>query len=320
MAINGVHTAIFGVDDVELCTRFFIDFGLEVDTATAEFTDFKLPEGSHVILRHKDDPSLPAPYIEGLGAREVIWGVDNAESLKEIEAELSRDRKVTRDTDGTLRTIDDYGLAIGFRVFERTLLSAQEELINSPGRSVRWNKHRQWFRQAKPQLIHHVVFGCNDLDKAINFYRNRLKFRITDIARDRGVFFRAEGRSDHHNLFWAKTGKAQFLHISLGVENIDELLAGANHMQRQGWQSKLGLGRHRISSTLYFYITSPAGGEAEYSADTDCLNDDWQPRIWEPLFGNQHWVAALPPFLEKLPDEDVKLLADERPDLAGVVR
>ena len=320
MAINGVQSAIFGVDDLDLCTRFFTDFGLEAEMKTAELTDFKLPEGSHVILRHKDDPSLPAPYIEGLGVREVIWGVDRAESLDEIGAELKRDRTVMCDADGTLHSVDDYGLAIGFRLFVRTPLAAREDLVNSPGRSERWNKHRQWFNQAKPQLIHHVVFGCADLDKAIGFYRNRLKFRITDIARDRGVFFRAEGRSDHHNLFWAKTGKAQFLHISLGVENIDELLAGANHMQRQGWESKLGLGRHRISSTLYFYIQAPCGGEAEYSADTDCLNDDWQPRIWEPMFGNQHWVAALPPFLEKPPTEDVRLLADERPDLAGVIR
>jgi hypothetical protein len=133
------------------------------------------------------------------------------------------------------------------------------------------------------------------------------------------AFFRAQGRSDHHNIFWARTDKPQFLHISFGVENLDELLAGADDMQRKGWKSKLSLGRHRISSTLYFYIQSPAGGEAEYSADPDCLDDSWQPRIWEPLFGNQHWVAALPEFLATPPKEDVHLRADERPDLARIV-
>jgi hypothetical protein len=94
------------------------------------------------------------------------------------------------------------------------------------------------------------------------------------------------------------------------------LLAGANHMQRQEWASKLGLSRHRISSTIYFYIESPAGGEAEYSADTDCLDGRWQPRIWGPLFGNQ--IADLPEFLAKPPDEDVCLLAEERPELANI--
>lgn len=316
MPINGVETTLFGVDDLGLCKRFFIDFGLAVEHEDPSSISFRLPEGSRVVLRAIDDPSLPSAYIDGCGVREVVWGVESQRDLDEIESDLKRDRSVVKDPDGTLHSTDDYGLAVGFRVFVRQSLPNEEELVNSPGRSERWNKHRRWFNRAKPQLIHHVVFGCDDLEKAIGFYRNRLKFRITDIARDRGVFFRAEGRNDHHNLFWAKTGKSQFLHISFGVQNLDELLAGANHMQRQGWQSKLGLGRHRISSTLYFYIASPAGGESEYSADTDCLDDTWQPRIWEPLFGNQHWVAALPPFLETAPTEDVRLLADERPDLA----
>src|SRR6185312_12535315 len=136
MAINGVQTAIFGVDDLDVCTRFFTDFGLDAVANTAELTDFRLPEGSHVILRRSDDPTLPAHYVEGPGVREVIWGVDSAESLGEIENELARDRKVTRDADGTLHSVDDYGLAIGFRHFVRMPLIAREDLVNSPGRSV----------------------------------------------------------------------------------------------------------------------------------------------------------------------------------------
>jgi hypothetical protein len=320
MAINGVETAVFGVDDLPLCGRFLDDFGLVRLNESADHIHYRLPEGSNVVLRRSDDPVLPKAFSEGPGIREVIWGVDSDETLKDIESDLSRDRSVKREADGTLRTIDDMGLAIGFRVFQRKELSAEEDLINSPGRSVRWNKHRRWYDRAKPQLIHHVVFGYSDLQAPIKFYRDRLKFRITDIARDRGVFMRAQGRSDHHNIFWMKSDQPRFVHISFGVENIDELLAGANHMQRQSWKSKLGLGRHRISSTLYFYIESPTGGECEYSADTDCLDDSWQPRIWEPLFGNQYWVAALPPFLETAPRRDVKLLADEYPDLARIVR
>ena len=319
MPINGVQTAIFGVEDLELCNRFFTDFGLKVSSKTESSISYRLPEGSYVLLKRSNDISLPPAYSPGSGIREVIWGVDTQPALDEIEAELRKDRSITKDPDGTLHSADDLGLGIGFRLFSRQPLSARDEQVNSPGRSARWNKHRDWYEKATPQLIYHVVFGGSDLDKPVGFYRDRLKFRITDVARDRGVFFRAQGRSDHHNIFWARTDKPQFLHISFGVENLDELLAGANDMQRKGWKSKLGLGRHRISSTLYFYIQSPAGGEAEYSADPDCLDDSWQPRIWEPLFGNQHWVAALPEFLATPPKEDVHLLADERPDLARIV-
>jgi hypothetical protein len=42
----------------------------------------------------------------------------------------------------------------------------------------------------------------------------------------------------------------------------------------------------------------PAGGEAEYGADADCLDDSWVPREFiEPLFAYSHFVHNLPPFL-----------------------
>ncbi|MDF2120255.1 VOC family protein [Roseiarcaceae bacterium H3SJ34-1] len=318
MAIVGVQSAIFGVDDLAACEKFFADFGLVVASRSADEIDYELTEGSHVVLRRSGDASLPKVFANGPGIRRVIWGVDTKEGLEAIETDLGRDRPVTRDADGTIYCEDDAGLPIGFRVFVRNRLVSDEEFTNVPGLTRRWNRHRKWFSRARPQLIHHVVFGFPQFDKAAAFYRNRLKFRVTDVARGRGIFLRADGRSDHHNIFWARTEKPTFMHISFGVENLDELLAGANNMQRQGWNSKLGLGRHRISSTIYFYIENPAGGEAEYSADTDCLDDNWQPRIWEPLFGNQHWVADLPAFLTVPPNEDVRLLADEMPELAKV--
>lgn len=320
MAITGVESAIFGVDDLEACRRFFVDFGLRLCAESTDLVEFRLPEGSRVVLRPASDASLPPPFGNGPGVREVIWGVDSQASLDGIEEELRRDRPITKDADGTIHAVDDMRLAVGFRVFDRLSISSQPQQVNAPGRIERWNRHRRWYRQAAPKLIHHVVFGFPDLARPVAFYRDRLKFRITDVARDRGIFFRAEGRHDHHNIFWAKTPEPQFLHISFGVENIDELLVGANQMQRKGWKSKLGLGRHRISSTLYYYIQCPAGGEAEYSTDTDCLDDSWRPRLWEPLFGNQYWVASLPPFLQTAPSEDVRFLEDELPELARIVR
>jgi catechol-2,3-dioxygenase len=67
------------------------------------------------------------------------------------------------------------------------------------------NSRRKWFDCAKPQLIVHVVFGYKDFEGAAKFYRDRLKFRVTDVARGRGLFMRADGRSDHHNIFWIRS-------------------------------------------------------------------------------------------------------------------
>ena len=65
------------------------------------------------------------------GPREVIWGVNSPEALDEIEAELRPDRAVSRDETNTVRTTDPNGIAIGFRVFDRTPFGGQEPIENS---------------------------------------------------------------------------------------------------------------------------------------------------------------------------------------------
>src|SRR4029079_7494899 len=119
MAINGVETVTFGVSEAGTLTQFFEDFGLGKPRAAKYGADFATPEGSNVQVRTHDDPALPPQFLPGDGPREVIWGVTNDETLDRIEAELKRDRDVTRDASNTLHTGDTNVIRIGFRRFER---------------------------------------------------------------------------------------------------------------------------------------------------------------------------------------------------------
>ncbi len=290
MAINGVETVVFSAADPSDLIRFFEDFGLSGER-TAAGADFLLPEGSKVLVRKDDDPSLPPKFLSGDGPREVIWGVDSQASLDELEADLRRDRAVTKDADGTIRTLDPAGLRIGFRVFNRKPLernAANQE--NSLTERPRWNTARKWYDRARPKVIQHVVFATPNMDDQIDFYVKRLKFRVTDVSRGRGVFLRAEGRNEHHNVFFVNRPLG-FHHMAFGLESIDELMVGANHMQRQGWKSQYGLGRHRVSSIIFYYMTGPVG-EIEYTADGDFIDDNWQPGLWDPEYANRFWMAG----------------------------
>jgi hypothetical protein len=108
-------------------------------------------------------------------------------------------------------------------------------------------------------------------------------------------------------------GQARFHHANFGVEDIDEIMVGANYMTRRGWEpSHFGLGRHRVDSALFYYLPCPAGGEAEYGADADYIDDSWVPRDWiEPLFAYSHFVHNLPDFLTKAPDWRFAYLTDD---------
>jgi catechol 2,3-dioxygenase-like lactoylglutathione lyase family enzyme len=320
VAILGIESLIYGVDDVALSRRFFEDFGLVLEQSDESEALFRLPEGSSVIIRALGDQRLPGSPIEGPGVREVIWGVDNEIELKKLAASLEVDCDVSRDADGTVHFRTEFGVPMGLRVFNKRPVVCAPEPGNAPGRIVRLNQHRRWRQRAYPKTISHVVFAVPDFERGTAFMRDRLGFRLSDEQVGFGMYLRADGSNNHHNFLLLNAsaplpdmdGKLRFHHANFAVEDLDEIMVGANHMDRRGWElSHFGLGRHRIDSALFYYLPCPAGGEAEYGADSDCVDDSWVPRQWpEPLFAYAHFVHNLPPFLRQPPSWKTNYMTD----------
>ena len=306
MAIIGIETVVYGVNDVAECTRFFIDFGLPLLERSDTHAHFRLDEGSNVIVRNIHDPLIPKSQIVGTGVHEVIWGVDRQDSLDRLVQSLRTDREVRLDADGTAHFLADDGLAIGLRLYRKNPVHSAPDPVNSPGKINRINTQRKWKLKARPKTIQHVVFQSPDFEASWAFYRDRLNFRLSDWQKGSGIFARADGANDHHNIYFlnAKLGlfaedtNLRFDHVNYGVEDLDEVMVGANYMQRRGWpKSHWGLGRHRIASSLFMYLPCPTGGQAEYGADSDYLDDHWVPRLWHPIFGGFSFLHNMPPFV-----------------------
>ena len=89
MSIIGIDTLVYGVEDVATSARFFDDFGLKRNPSAADHVQYKLPEGSSVVIRHRDDAALPPSALVGDGVREVIWvwkklcNMDHKDTLRE---------------------------------------------------------------------------------------------------------------------------------------------------------------------------------------------------------------------------------------------
>lgn len=304
MAIIGIETLLFGVEDLSLCTRFFDDFGLVQKSAGNDHTHYRLDEGSNVILRYLDDPLVPkSPYL-GKGVKEVIWGVDTAENLEALVARVSQTQEVRRTEDGTVHFATCSGLPIGLKVFNRKKVTYAPDPLNAPGHVNRLNTPRKWKTRAKPKTITHTVFAVPDPRAEYEWYRDVLDFRMSEEQLGMGFYLRADGANEHHNLFLinmkfpALPGYPVYHHTNFGVEDIDELMIGTNYMTRRGWNTgPLGSGRHRIASALFSYLECPAGGEAEYGADSDYIDDNWIPREWNQVFGTYSWMHKIPAFL-----------------------
>ena len=75
MNIIGPDYLVFGVDDIAACAEFLTAFGLEPVNVTDRGGLFEALDGTGLIIRHKDDPDLPAPLPTGSMLRQQVYGV-----------------------------------------------------------------------------------------------------------------------------------------------------------------------------------------------------------------------------------------------------
>ena len=262
--INGVETVIYGVEDLDLCVRYFSDFGLPLAEHTNDEALFELEEGSSVIIRPLAGAAVPGQKLVGYGVQQVIWGVPDRKVFDRVVTKLGKVTEIAIDADGTARFFDCDGIACGLRVYPKKTIWGAPDPVNSYGNINRRNTHRKWRLKARPKTIQHVVFQVPDPQASWEWYRDNLDFRLSDIQQGFGIFSRAPGASDHHNIYWLRAdlpfpgldGQTRFNHVNYGVEDLDEVMVGANYMERRGWQKSVwGLGRHRIASSVFYPLS-----------------------------------------------------------------
>ena len=284
MEILGLESLTYGVVDMDTCSRFNEDFGLELVETSAACTTFRTEENATIILRKENDPTLPPAVTSGSQLRQLVWSVSSADVLEQIAAELSKDRDVTRDDNGTLWTLDPMGYGLGFCVTQMQAAIDEPVQLNTLGNPVRVNTRFQFSEKAKILHLGHVVIHAPNLQETYEFYTKRLGFVLTDsFATGQGYFLRSPGSHDHHNifLFHVEEDLAGIDHASYALSSFDDVAMAGTHLEKKGWQSFTGPGRHQIGSNYFWYFDSPCGGKVEYYADMDYLTDDWVPREWE---------------------------------------
>ena len=133
MSILGVESVLFGVADVAEHTRFWTDFGLPLESASADEAVFRLASGSRVIVLRHGDARLPSPDpFPGDGLKETVWGVDTAENLQTIAASLAAEVPVTRDADGTVHAVCPDGQPLALRVWNKRAFHSEASPVNTP--------------------------------------------------------------------------------------------------------------------------------------------------------------------------------------------
>jgi catechol 2,3-dioxygenase-like lactoylglutathione lyase family enzyme len=285
MTILGIDEITYGCEDLATCRSFFSDWGLRFTGEQAGRLVFETLNGCRVIVAdptHAGEQALPPGTEEGSTLREVVWGVQDGESLGALRARIGR---LPSFIDGGLRIgcTDPNGLAVRFQTSVKRPVQVRGAALNTWDRRARIDEPSPIYERAVPIEVGHVVFFVDDLAATEAFYA-ALGFVTSDRYPNRGAFMRCAPRGGHHDLFLLKTpdGKRGLNHVAFTVRDIHEVFGGGLHLSAKGWETQLGPGRHPISSAYFWYFRCPAGGLIEYYADEDELTEHWQPRDFEP--------------------------------------
>lgn len=305
MNIIGPDTLVFGVDDVDACAQFVIDYGLlSVGNNRYEGLD-----GTGLVILPKNDASLPPALETGSSIRKTIYGVADQETLNAIAQELGKDREVKHLEDGSIEAQDDLGFALGFQITIRKPLSLPAEKVNAPGEQAARPANIigvQKEANSTPRSLSHLVYFLPDSVKAEAFYADRLGFVTTDRFTGVGAFMRPAGTSDHHTLFFIQTPPHMqgIEHFTFHLGGPTELMHAGTNMVNKGYQSFWGPGRHLFGSNWFWYFKSPFGCNMEFDADMDLHDDEWSAREAELCADNsqaylleyrEKWAPMGPP-------------------------
>jgi len=300
MAFVGLKQVIFHPKDLNSARNFLSDFGLRKSKENKKHVIFTTQIGSEIVVQKTPNENAFADGIPENSFKEMIWGVSSKKHLAEIQKELEKDREVFRDGDGVLHTTDPNHIQVGFSVWKPpSRIIASPQKFNQLGNYNRRDQRSKIYRSARPLRMGHIGFFVANLKAAEKFYGHRLGFPVSDrYGRGTATFFRCKPREDHHNLFllWAGDGVTRFHHIAFEVNDIHEVFGGGLNLTRnKGWKTRVGPGRHPVSSAYFWYFKLPFGGAFEYFSDSDFATEHWRPTtFYENRFSEWHMLDGIP--------------------------
>jgi len=278
--ISGIDRVTYGVDDLALCRRFFVDWGLSPAAETASMLAFETVNGSEVHVHRHSDKALPPALESGSTVRSVTWGVEEAADLDRLGATLKGTPGFVQMPE-SVSCVDPNGLTLEFRISRKRKTDIRGVPANVYGLPPqRIDAASPIYERARPVEIGHVVFFTPNLAEVEAFYLGKLGFVESDRYVGRSLFMRCSVYGGHHDVLFIQlpNGKRGLNHVAFLVRDIHEVFGGGLHISRCGWETEIGPGMHPVSSAYFWYIKCPAGGNIEYYADEDQLTPAWKPR------------------------------------------
>lgn len=301
--IQDVAYVRFSAPDLPKMRSFLLDFGMrEADDA------------GDGVLRMRGTGDFPYVHETVEGEPRFVALALRAASVDELvrlaEAEDAAVEDATGPGGGRMVSLRDPNGFVVEVVAGKTPASAQPHGVRAP-----WNSASSRGRRHEPKRVDagpahvvrlgHVVLGVNDTAQTWDWWQSRFGLIMSDEVRapngDLAAAFircdRGADPADHHSLnFAAIPGQPpRFHHAAFEVADLDDLMAGHEHLKRAGYEHDWGVGRHILGSQVFDYWKDPWGHRVEHWTDGDVFGADVPTKVADlPTMLGHQWGPPAP--------------------------
>ena len=158
------------------------------------------------------------------------------------------------------------------------------------------NKTREEKNSTLYAPLQHITFTSKNLDNFVQFYVNKLGFKISDkVYNKMGKLTTCFMRSnqEHHTIACFLSNKAGLDHFSFESGTWESIKNWCDHFSKHNIQLIWGPGRHGPGNNLFAFIEDLDGNKIEISAELELIHDR-QIKKWphEPRTLNL-WGSAI---------------------------
>ena len=292
----------FRAPDLDRMEAFLRDFGMvrSARTPSALYMRGSDPQ-QYLHVTELGEPGFVGVGLEAASAADLaaIARSEGASPVEKIDAPGGGQRVCLTDPNGIAVEVV-HGI-------ERlaALAPPARRAINSGAQRARRGERQSVERgPAHVKRLGHFVLLVKDFRETEAFYHGRFGFKNSDeiFLGERNTVLaafmrldRGDEYVDHHAFLAVGAGRVELNHISYEVQDLDDLMAGHEHLRAQGHTHHWGVGRHILGSQIYDYWRDPFGNVCEHWTDGDLFNAK-SPTGAVPLApgAESHWGPPAP--------------------------
>lgn len=301
--VDDVAFPRFRAPDLDAMETFLAAFGMHRAARTADALYMRGTDADHhVHVTHRGEAGfLGLAFRASRAALAILAGATGAE-VEPLDEPGGGSVVRLRDPDG--RLVD---VVADVAALEPLELRPRAPLNTGAARVRVGELQRVAPGPSQVKRFGHAALKTASLDAVSAWYAETLGLLVSDdvyLAEPDAPFGRfmrcdrGDRPADHHTLLVMGTGEVRLGHCAWEVADVDDLMTGHDHLQRDDRRHYWGVGRHVLGGQVFDYWKDPLGYTVEHWTDSDLLNASTPPGSHPVFDALSQWGPPPPPDLD----------------------